>query len=72
MEMCAQMIFQLPSELVVALGIWTVFLRALCFCSSAFAGQVLLEDFGRLFWEPSMIHSCESSRARAFRAFASS
>ena len=44
--------FQLLSELVVALGIWTVFLRVLCLCSSAFAGQVLLEEFGRFFGSP--------------------
>ena len=65
MEKCAQTNSQLPSELVVALGIWTVVLRALCCCSSAFVGQVLFEEFGRFFWDPSISHSCESSRARA-------
>ena len=33
--------------------------------SSFFASQVLLEELGRFFWEPSMTHNCESSRARA-------
>ena len=37
---------------VFSLGIWTVFLRALCFYSSAFAGQMLLEECGRFFGSP--------------------
>ena len=38
--------FSVALRAVVSLGIWTVFR------SSAFAGQVLLEEFGRFFGSP--------------------
>ena len=63
MEKCAQTNFQLLSELVVALGIWTVFLRNLCFFAVL---RSLVKCCLRSlvdFWEPSMTHSCESSRS---------
>ena len=44
--------FSVAFGAVVSLGIWTVFLRALCFYSSAFAGQLLLEESARFFGSP--------------------
>ena len=52
MEKCAQSNLQLPPELWSHLESGQYFYEPFVFCSSAFAGQGLLEEFGGFFGSP--------------------
>ena len=52
MEKCAQTNFQLLSSWWSHLESGQYFSEPFVLCSSAFAGQVLLEEFGRFFGSP--------------------